>query len=179
MFFLAIWLHRKYLCELRLENVFDISRVLLACSGVAWIGCRCCEMRFVWMRCGEMRPHHRRAPRRGPAGDGVDLGFLLFCCFLLPFVAICCLLLRFVAFCWPTTMLGQKLDFYVSKQHVENRLSYFFVCLLRCCWRTKMWEHKKQNFTGQNSNMSGVCGRLCSWLCDVATKMWEQSADFC
>jgi hypothetical protein len=39
--------------------------------------------------------------------------------------------------------------------------------------------NKKQNFTGQNSNLSGVCGRLCSLLCGVATKMWEQAADFC
>jgi hypothetical protein len=40
-------------------------------------------------------------------------------------------------------------------------------------------EDKKQSFAGQNNNLSGACGRLCSLLCCVATQIREQKAIFC
>ena len=140
--------------------------------------------------CRDRRARRRRRRRQPPAGlfsIGVFCCFLT-CCFLLFllfFVAFCCFLLHFVAFCCILLLfvgnnhVGAKIRLLrVKTTHLEAPELFFF-CLLRCCWTTKRWEHKKQNFTGQNSNLSGVCGRLCSLLCGVATKMWEQPADFC
>ena len=97
--------------------------------------------------------------------------FVVFCCVLLLFVAFCCFLLA-------NKHVGAKITLLpVKTTRLEAPDIFSFVCCVVV--GAQKCGNKKQNFTGQNSNLSGVCGRLCSLLCGVATNMWEQAADFC
>ena len=129
------------------------------------------------------RRARRRRRRRQPSAGLFSIG--VFCCFLTCcFCCFCCFLLRlllFVAFfCFllANKHVGAKITrLPVKTTRLEAPDIFSFVCCVVV--GAQKCGNKKQNFTGQNSNLSVVCGRLCSLLCGVATKMWEQAADFC